>query len=326
MQKSTKKNEEKPPVLHPRNKHKGRYDLKALCGSSPNLKEFIIKNKYGKQSIDFFNSTAVKALNTALVKVHYGIEYWDIPNGFLCPPIPGRADYIHHLADLLASTNKGVIPVGKHIKGLDIGVGANCIYPIIGNAVYGWSFAGTDIDQKKIDSAVLIVTKNPTLQDKVELRLQTHPGQIFKEVVDANEKIDFSICNPPFHANQKEAEAGTLRKLSNLKKKRIKKPELNFGGQGGELWTDGGERKFILNMINESKYFAKQCAWFTTLVSKQSNLRTFYNRLEEIGAVEHRTIPMGQGNKQSRIVAWTFLTAQEQQSWVANRWINKTDN
>ena len=27
------------------------------------------------------------------------------PNENLCPPIPGRADYIHHIADLLSINN-----------------------------------------------------------------------------------------------------------------------------------------------------------------------------------------------------------------------------
>jgi 23S rRNA (adenine1618-N6)-methyltransferase len=39
------------------------------------------------------------------------------------PPIPGRADYIHQIADLLATCNKKVVPTGADIRILDIGVG-----------------------------------------------------------------------------------------------------------------------------------------------------------------------------------------------------------
>ncbi|WP_405384846.1 23S rRNA (adenine(1618)-N(6))-methyltransferase RlmF [Maribacter sp. LLG6340-A2] len=320
MQKPNKK--VKPTTLHPRNRHKGRYDFEELCNTLPSLKKFLAINKYGNLSIDFFNPAAVKALNTALIKNQYNLKYWDIPNGFLCPPIPGRADYIHHLGDILASINQGVLPKGEGLKGMDIGVGANCIYPIIGHVEYGWSFIGTDIDPIKIKAAEEIVAKNPFLKEVMEFRHQPKSGQVFKEVF-SNEKVDFTMCNPPFHSSQKEAETGTLRKLSNLKKKRIKKPTLNFGGQGGELWTTGGEKRFILNMINESKLFAKQCAWYTTLVSKQSNLDAFYHRLKEIDVFEHRTVLMGQGNKQSRILAWTFLNKTEQRSWVQKRWSNQ---
>lgn len=314
-----KENLEKPS-LHPRNKHKGRYDLKALRLTNPELKEFVAKNKYGNLSVDFFNPNAVKALNKALLIEHYGLEYWDIPDGFLCPPIPGRADYIHHIADVIAESNGGVLVKGAHIKCLDIGVGANCVYPIIGNSSYGWSFIVSDIDQKAIDVAQKIADSNTVLKGKVEFRLQPQPEHIFSGVLNSNEKVDFTICNPPFHATQAESEAGTLRKLSNLKKKRVKKAELNFSGQGGELWTDGGEKRFVLNMINESAQFPNNTAWYSTLVSKQSNLRSFYDRLEKVGVVEHKTTPMGQGNKMSRIIAWTFLSAPEMKAWATERW------
>lgn len=306
--------------LHPRNKHTGRYDLKALCLANPELKPYVAKNKYGNLSIDFFNPEGVKALNKALLISHYGLEYWDLPNGFLCPPIPGRADYIHHIADILAESNGGNVPIGEHIKCLDIGVGANCIYPIIGNSAYGWSFIGSDIDPKGIEAAEQIIAANTSLIGKVELRLQPKPDHIFSDILNKDERIDLSICNPPFHATQAEAEAGTLRKLSNLKKKRVKKPQLNFGGKGGELWTDGGEKRFVLNLINESEQFSKNCAWFSTLVSKQSNLRSFYDRLEKIGVTSHKTVSMGQGNKMSRIVVWTFLNSQEMETWAVNQW------
>ena len=315
-----KKDSLEKPSLHPRNKHTGRYDLKLLKQVNPDLKPFVSENKYGNLSIDFFNPTAVKALNKALLIAHYNLEYWDIPDGFLCPPIPGRADYIHHIADVLAESNNGNLVKGENITCLDVGVGANCVYPIIGNSTYGWSFISSDIDTKAIESAEKNVTNNANLKGKVTFRLQPKPEHIFSGILNADEKVDVTICNPPFHANQAEAEAGTIRKLSNLKKKHVKKPALNFAGQGGELWTDGGEKRFVLNMINESAQYPKNSAWFSTLVSKQSNLRSFYDRLEKIGAVTHKTIPMGQGNKMSRLVAWTFLNEEEMNAWATERW------
>ncbi|MEP2240394.1 MAG: 23S rRNA (adenine(1618)-N(6))-methyltransferase RlmF [Maribacter sp.] len=311
------------PSIHPRNKHTGRYDLKRLKQENPELKPFVAKNKYGNLTIDFFNPKAVKALNKAILLSDYDLEFWDIPDGFLCPPIPGRADYIHHIADILAKSNGGNRVKGEKITCLDIGVGANCVYPIIGNSSYGWSFIGSDIDKTAIEVAEKIVKMNSGLNGKVKFRHQPKPEHIFSGILNTNEKVDFTICNPPFHATKAEAEAGTLRKLSNLKKKRVKKAELNFSGQGGELWTDGGEKRFILNMINESAQFSKNSAWYSTLVSKQSNLGVFYDRLEKIGVVEHVTTPMAQGNKMSRIIAWTFLSTPEMVSWAKDRWISK---
>ena len=301
--------------MHPRNKHLGRYDLELLSINHSELKPFIRPNKYGDDSIDFADPEAVKSLNKALLKTYYGIDFWDIPEGYLCPPIPGRADYVHHVADLLCSINFGKVPTGPKTICLDVGVGANCIYPIIGNHEYGWSFIGSDIDEISMESAKAIASKNDGLKDAIELRLQTDPKDIFYGVIKKEERIDVTICNPPFHSSKEEAEEGSLRKVRNLTQKRVDKPTLNFGGQGGELWCEGGEKRFIKDMIRESKKFRETCFWFTTLVSKQSNLSTVQGLLKEAKAEEVRTIPMGIGNKTSRIVAWTFLNKQEQQVW-----------
>ncbi len=301
--------------LHVRNKHRERYNFKQLIESCPELSQYVKVNVYDDESIDFFNPEAVKILNKALLKYFYGIENWNIPQNYLCPPIPGRADYIHYMADLLGNCEKyhKKIPTGEQIKCLDIGVGANCVYPIIGNKEYGWSFIGTDIDKIAIESAHQIITTNPFLIEKIELRLQTHSKNIFNGIIKEGEFIDLSICNPPFHASFAEAQAGTIRKLTNLKQinskinnKKITNPILNFGGQNSELWCEGGEEKFVNTMVMESKEFANSCFWFSSLISKHNSLESIYKTLKKVGATEIKTISMGQGNKTSRIVAWTF--------------------
>jgi 23S rRNA (adenine1618-N6)-methyltransferase len=306
--------------LHIRNKHRQRYDFKQLIKSCPDLAKFIEINAYDDESIDFFNPEAVKMLNKALLKHYYKIDNWDIPQGFLCPPIPGRADYIHHIADLLAESNHRKIPIGNKISCLDVGVGANCVYPIIGSKEYDWSFVGTDINKIAIDTASKIIEANATLKEKIELRLQANSTNIFSGIIQKDEVFDLTICNPPFHASSAEAQAGTIRKLNNLKHRKINKPVLNFGGQNNELWCDGGEEKFVQNMINQSKQFANSCFWFSTLVSKQEHLKSIYDLLTKVAAIEVKTIQMGQGNKISRIVAWTFLGKEQQKRWIQTRW------
>ncbi len=311
------------PRLHPNNKHRERYDFKELIASCPELSEFVILNKYKDESIDFADSAAVKMLNKALLKHHYGINNWDIPEGYLCPPIPGRADYIHYMADLLCASNYGKMPDGKQIKCLDIGVGANCVYPIIGITDYGWSFIGSDIDTISIDSAQNIIGKNPFLKSNLELRHQAQSKDILYGIITKEERIDLSICNPPYHASKEAAAAVNMRKVKNLSNNKILKPSLNFGGQSNELWCDGGEKRFVSQMIRQSKNFADSCFWFSTLVSKQSNLKGIYADLKTAAAVDVKTIPMGQGNKSSRIVAWTFLDKEQQKDWRKERWESK---
>jgi 23S rRNA (adenine1618-N6)-methyltransferase len=278
--------------MHPRNRHQDRYDLKELVRVSPALKSYVIVNKFGDESIDFANAEAVKELNRALLKSFYGITYWDIPKEFLTPPIPGRADLIHAAADLFKDP--------KNLRVLDIGTGANLIYPIIGSKEYSWKMVGTDIDAKAIASAQKIIDKNSL---EVELRFQSDKNAIFKNIIKPDEKFDLTICNPPFHESAEDARAGTERKWKNLGKKPQK--NLNFGGHAAELWTPGGEKAFILKMIEESFLFKSQVTWFSTLVSKSENLVPLTKSLAKSG-VKTQIIEMNQGQKKSRLLAWTL--------------------
>lgn len=306
--------------LHPRNAHRERYDFKKLIVTSPDLEQYVKTNIHGDESIDFFDPNAVRMLNTALLKHFYNIKHWNIPPDYLCPPIPGRADYIHHMADLLGSSNFGEIPRGDMVNCLDVGVGANCVYPIIGTTEYAWSFVGTDIDPVAIESAKQIIKLNPSLKGRIELRLQDNPKDIFYGIFKHEERFDLTISNPPFYASAEEAEKESVRKLTNLKNKRPDKTVLNFGGKNNELWCEGGGTRFIREMIRESKRFSTSCFWFSTLVSKQSHLKTAYELLKTSKASMVKTIPMGQGNKSSRILAWTFLTHKERKAWQEQRW------
>lgn len=310
---------EKKAGLHPRNKHTSRYDFLALVHSSPELKKFISKNKFNdEESIDFANPNAVKALNQALLKFFYNIKSWDVPKNYLCPPIPGRADYIHQIADLMGSMNGGVIPHGEQIQILDIGVGANCVYPLIASSEYGWNFIGTDIDPKALSNAESIINSN-NLENKIKLRLQNNVESIFKGVIKDNDFFDLSISNPPFHSSPEEAQEGSRRKIKNLGRGKSNTSGansiLNFGGQSNELWCAGGEARFITHMIEESLEFKKNCFWFTTLVSKATTLPLIYEELKRVNVQNFKTIDMAQGQKKSRIVAWTFLTPAEQKMW-----------
>ena len=307
--------------LHNRNKHRERYNFEQLIASCPDLAGFVSPNKYGDDSVDFFNPDAVKILNRALLKHHYGIENWEIPEGYLCPPIPGRADYLHHIADVLSLRNEGNIPTGNKIKCLDIGMGANCVYPLIGTKEYGWHFVGSEIDDVAIEAANKILESNADLKTQIEIRKQKTPKNIFHGIIQEDEYYDLTICNPPFHASAAEAQTGTMRKLNNLKhNNKYNKPILNFGGQNNELWCEGGELAFIKKMIHESKSYSKYCLWFSGLVSKQKNNKTLEEALRMIGSKNKKVILMGQGNKSSRILAWTFHSHAEQKTWIAKRW------
>ncbi len=305
--------------FHPRNRHQGHYDFQRLIQVDSGLGSFVHVNAYGDESIDFADPAAVKVLNRALLKHSYGIQGWDIPQHSLCPPVPGRADYVHYLADLLAASNGGVIPKGKSIQVLDIGTGANCIYPLIGHSEYGWHFVATDINAVSLANAQKILDANPRLSQQVTLRLQSSTDAIYKNIMCDDEWFDLTLCNPPFHASQADASAGTQRKWKNLGKQ-DGNPSLNFGGEDAELYCIGGEEGFIERMIVESAHIPTRCFWFTTLVSKSASLSGIYAALKQVGVKEQQTIAMSQGHKQSRFVAWTFLNPTQQAGWRKLRW------
>ncbi|PYB92888.1 23S rRNA (adenine(1618)-N(6))-methyltransferase RlmF [Pseudomonas fulva] len=306
------------PTLHPRNRHQGRYDFPSLIKAHPDLARFTLTNPHGKPSIDFANPEAVRVFNRALLKAQYGIQHWDIPANYLCPPIPGRADYLHVAADLLAADNAGQLLKGAQVRVLDIGVGANCIYPLLGHSDYRWRFLGSDIDPVALASAKAIIQANG-LDKVINLRQQSNPAHILSGLLKDDERFDLTLCNPPFHASRQEATRGSQRKWKNLGKQDPKRklPVLNFGGQNNELWCEGGEIRFVTQLINESAQYANQTLWFTSLVSKASNLAALEAVLKKTGAAAVRVVEMGQGQKQSRMLAWSFHDDAARQAWRA---------
>lgn len=305
--------------LHPRNRHQGQYDFDALMHGTPELRQFVILNPYGKRSIDFANPEAVRVLNRALLKALYRIKHWDIPKGYLCPPVPGRADYVHGVADLLALDNAGHIPRGARVHALDIGTGASCIYPLLGHGDYGWRFTGADIDPTALQAANAIIAAND-LNASIDFRHQPDSTHVFSGIVGADDRFTFTLCNPPFHTSPDEATAGSRRKWKNLGKLDPKRtlPALNFGGQGNELWCPGGELGFLRRMIRESKAVSTQVLWFTSLVSKGGNIAPLREALEKAGAADVQVREMAQGQKKSRFLAWTYASANARRTWLSD--------
>ena len=300
--------------LHPRNLHRNSYDFEALISVLPELKHYVFKNDYDTLTINFNIPKAVRLLNKALFLKYYNVKDWDIPEGNLCPPIPGRADYVHYLADLLAGDN-GNIPTGNSVKGLDVGTGANLVYPLIANHSYDWEMLGTDINPNSLENAQKILESNPDLEENIQLKLQPDSDLIFKNIILSKDRFTFSMCNPPFHESEEDAMLGNRRKNNNLRKKKIQNPKLNFGGQHSELWCEGGEMAFIKKMINESVQFSSQVLWFTSLVSKKDNLHQLTTLLKNLNVPEFKTIDMAQGQKISRILAWSFIPKENRKGW-----------
>lgn len=285
--------------MHPKNLHQDEYDFSALIAAHPKLKQYVHFNKFENQTINFADPDAVLHLNKAILHKDYKINYWDFPEHHLCPPIPGRADYILHLADFLQDRKVDM----KQIKGLDIGVGANSIYPLLATRIFKWKMVGADINEDAVKSAEEIVVKNQ-MEDVIQIRKQRDHAHIFKNIIEEGETFSFTMCNPPFYSSEEEAHKNNVQKRKGLEISET--PTRNFRGLSNELWCNGGESLFIKRMIKESILFRKQVIWFSSLVSKKENLPKIYKQLNKIGA-KHYTVEMEQGNKKSRFVTWSFV-------------------
>lgn len=282
--------------LHPRNKHRQGYDFEQLVKSNPGLNDYV-KIINDNQTIDFSNPLAVLELNKALLVHHYGIDYWDLPSGYLCPAVPGRADYIHHTADLFDNH--------KNLNCLDIGTGANCIYPIIATKEYNWTVVASEIDKKAFKVAQAIIGFNPILKKKVSIRFQNNSNHILHSIIQPEDYFDLVICNPPFYKSESEAQKKTLDKNRNLNiDGNI--TQRNFSGMVHELVYEGGEVGFVSKMITESMTFKNQVQWFTTLISQKDSLKPLDKLLLKAGVHDKKIIHMSQGSKSSRILVWKY--------------------
>lgn len=291
--------------MHKRNKHLHGYDLQKLKSAYKGISNHIIKNN-DKDTIDFSNPKSVLELNKALLIADYKLKYWQPTPNSLCPAVPGRADYVHHLADLLAESNNGEIPTGKDVKILDIGTGSSIIYPVIGTQEYNWDFVGTEIDRASVHQAEVNVNKNIWLKKKIKLRFQDERERILDGIIFPEDKFDAIMCNPPFFKSREENWTKSTKKFQNLKKDTESPTVQNFAGHPNELWCPGGEKAFITQLIYDSQKYKKQIKWTTSLVSSKEHLKPLVAVLEYHKAAEVKIIDMEQGQKKMRILAWRW--------------------
>lgn len=303
--------------LHPQNPFAAPYPLAELVQLQPALAAYLKTTPDGRETLNFAEPAAVTLLNTALLQWQFGLVHYHVPPGYLCPAVPGRLDYLLYLQDLLTASFQGKKVPAAAVQLLDIGCGANLIYSILAAKALRWQAIGSDIDAKALQNAATLIEQNG-LQRQLSLRQQADPQAIFHGVIQKGDYLDLTLCNPPFHDSPDAAAAGSARKQRNLGLDSA--APLNFAGQANELWCVGGEPAFLRRMLAESKDFAHQVYWFSTLVSKQQHLAKLQQQLQQLEATQVQVIEMSQGNKQSRILAWSFLTPELAALWQQHRW------
>ncbi|KAK2196329.1 bifunctional METTL16-RlmF family/S-adenosyl-L-methionine-dependent methyltransferase superfamily/Ribosomal RNA large subunit methyltransferase F [Babesia duncani] len=294
-----------------------------------NLKWKPSMPNYKMYHYNFNHPDAVYHLSKAILKKNYNLDLQlpcactglcsdeedksEFVDRFLAPCIPNRADYIHYLADLLNNPypemegqNKvenynPLQPVFKNsmLKILDIGTGANVIYPLLGNAEYKWKFVATDISPEALQVAHANISLNGLTQE-IELRQQYNHLAMFSGVMKSHERFMASICNPPFHhslhqinSNPKVSTLGRKEELlfthfntsvtysSQYMDQNHKQP-LVLGHLGYTFTAnplDHGELAFIEIMFSESRFYAHNVVWFTSLVARATTLKRIKNTI-----------------------------------------------
>ncbi|CAO3651414.1 unnamed protein product [Cunninghamella blakesleeana] len=243
------------------------------------------------------NPEAVRELTCCLLKRDFKLTI-DIPLNRLCPPIPNRLNYILWIEDILNETSNNN---NQTVYGIDIGIGASCIYPLLGcQQNQNWKFLGTEIDKESFKYAKENVINNQ-LQDRIFLYLNDDPSRIFLlDKLDESIQYSFCMCNPPFFESDEELKNG-------LENKELE-PSAICTGTPSEMITDGGEFGFIQRMILESLKYKKKILWYTTMIGLKKTIRPIIQVLKQYEINNYVVTEFCQGRTKRWGLAWSFTS------------------
>ncbi|XP_072389912.1 U6 small nuclear RNA (adenine-(43)-N(6))-methyltransferase [Diabrotica undecimpunctata] len=280
--------------MHPRNIYKSPPNFKQLALDFPEFREFVTQDITGKVSLDFKNTKALRALSCILLKKDFGLNV-EMPLDKLIPTIPLRLNYILWLEDLLSLTGKS-----ENIKGVDIGTGASCVYPLLAAKKNKWHMVASEIDSNSVTFANTNIEKNK-LEEFIQI-VKVNENTVLKDVVNRDE-YDFCMCNPPFFGSTQELH-------SNLNSRSLNrpKPKNSFCATPTEVVVKGGEVDFLSKLIQESKILGTQIKIYTTMVGHKKNLPQLKTLLREVDVCSFKETEFCQGNTTRWGLAWTFCS------------------
>ncbi|XP_030531887.1 RNA N6-adenosine-methyltransferase mettl16 isoform X1 [Rhodamnia argentea] len=342
--KNKKRRREQPrPTIHPRNKYsENPPDFALLASLYPSFNPFVFYGRDGRPRIDWTDFNATRELTRVLLLHDHGLDWW-IPDGQLCPTVPNRSNYIHWIEDLLSSE---IIPKINsnvdNIRGFDIGTGANCIYPLLGASLLGWSFVGSDVTDAAFEWAERNVKTNPQVSDLIEIRkVDTCIDAVLGED-SSKEDLLFcgskSICGNSIGRELAPISSSTCDDAVEEKsysgppilfgvirdgetfdfcmcnppffesmEEASLNPKTSCGGTPQEMVCPGGEKAFITRIIEDSVRLKHSFRWFTSMVGRKSNLKSLIAKLREVGVTIVKTTEFVQGQTCRWGIAWSFI-------------------
>ncbi|PNF30379.1 hypothetical protein B7P43_G13417 [Cryptotermes secundus] len=282
--------------MHPRNIYKTRPNFKELATSYPEFRKFAKQDITGKVTIDFKNQEALRALTTTLLHKDFGLRV-EIPLNHLVPALPLRLNYLLWLEDLLHLSVKSR---EGQTRGVDIGCGASCIYPLLATTMKKWKMLATEIDHESVECARRNVACND-YEDFITVK-QVEAGTILKGALDMDDAYDFTMCNPPFFSCEREADSSSKSRSSSRTL-----PRNGRTGSLSDIVVKGGEVAFILQMIQESAELRYKVKIYSTMVGLKSNFNVLKSELEKAGVASSTHTEFSQGHTTRWGLAWTFL-------------------
>ncbi|OJJ55122.1 hypothetical protein ASPSYDRAFT_93145 [Aspergillus sydowii CBS 593.65] len=280
-----------------RNIYKDGVDFASLALQSPDFAKFLKPNN----QLDFTDPDAVRQLTVSLLKRDFGLKV-EVPEGRLCPPVPNRLNYVIWLQDLLDTTGDeyrdGYDP-DRVVTGLDIGTGCCSIYPLLGVTMRpGWNFIASDIDDENIRTS-----KHTIKANELESRIRTVKTCPSDDLIPLDtvgvERLDFTMCNPPFYSSQDEMLASAEEKE--------RPPFSACTGAEIEMVTPGGEISHVSRVITESIQLKERVLWYTSMLGKLSSVSVLVEKLIELGNHNYAVTEFVQGNKTKRwAIAWSW--------------------
>ncbi|XP_035692171.1 RNA N6-adenosine-methyltransferase mettl16-like isoform X1 [Branchiostoma floridae] len=289
--------------MHPRNKYKNNPpDFAVLAKKYPDFAQYVTYNKSETRGfINFKDPEAMRCLTCTLLKEDFGLEV-EIPNDRLIPTLPLRLNYIHWIEDLLQGMDDVTKEAGDSgkVTGIDIGAGACCIYPLLGCTLNGWNFLATEVDPTSYTYAVNNVSRN-NKQDNITVKSVKRDEGLLKFLNEDESYFDFCMCNPPFYANDLEAQGllpdrGSERPL----------PSSISTASEAERVASGGEVGHVSRIILESLQLQQRIGFYTSMLGKKSSLKPLKEMLKENGIENFTCTEFCQGRTMRWGIVWTF--------------------
>ncbi|XP_028276451.1 RNA N(6)-adenosine-methyltransferase mettl16 isoform X2 [Parambassis ranga] len=279
--------------MHPRNRYKDRPpDFAYLASKYPDFQQHVHTNLTGRPILNFKEPEAVRALTCTLLKEDFGLTI-EIPLERLIPTVPLRLNYIHWVEDLIDGQK-------KPRRGIDIGTGASCIYPLLGATMNGWYFLATEVDDICFDYATKNVEQN-NLSDLVKVVKVPQKTLLMDALKEETEIVyDFCMCNPPFFANQLEAKG-----VNSRNSRRPPPSSVNTGGVT-EIMAEGGELEFVKRIIHDSLQLKKRLRWYSCMLGKKCSLTPLKEELRKQGVPKVTHTEFCQGRTMRWALAWSF--------------------